>query len=106
MSAVSISSGNDIESFGSGTQERFERYGRVQTLFEIVVATALLEEYASNHHFAMDGTAKTMMPCESRFDRWLPWMCLLSCCKRGRELRNGLCYALLLARRQTGKHWE
>jgi transposase len=37
-------------------RERFERHGLVQKFFERVVATALVEEYASNDHFTVDGT--------------------------------------------------
>ena len=37
-------------------RERFERHGLVQQFFERVVATALVEEYASNDHFTVDGT--------------------------------------------------
>lgn len=37
-------------------RERFERYGLVQKFFERVVATALVEQYASNDHFTVDGT--------------------------------------------------
>ncbi len=37
-------------------RERFERHGLVQKFFERVVATALIEEYASNDHFTVDGT--------------------------------------------------
>jgi transposase len=37
-------------------RERFERHGLVQRFFERVVATALVEEYASNDHFTVDGT--------------------------------------------------
>ena len=37
-------------------RERFERHGLVQKFFERVVATALLEQYASNDHFTVDGT--------------------------------------------------
>jgi transposase len=35
---------------------RFERHGLVQKFFERVVASALVEEYASNDHFTVDGT--------------------------------------------------
>jgi transposase len=37
-------------------RERFERHGLVQKFFERVVATALIEQYASNDHFTVDGT--------------------------------------------------
>jgi transposase len=37
-------------------RERFERHGLVGKFFERVVATALVEEYASNDHFTVDGT--------------------------------------------------
>lgn len=37
-------------------RERFERYGLVQKFFERVVASALIEQYASNDHFTVDGT--------------------------------------------------
>jgi transposase len=37
-------------------RERFERHGLVQKFFERVVAGALVEEYASNDHFTVDGT--------------------------------------------------
>jgi len=37
-------------------RERFERHGLVQKFFERVVATALVEQYASNDHFSVDGT--------------------------------------------------
>ena len=37
-------------------RERFERHGLVQKFFECVVATALVEQYASNDHFTLDGT--------------------------------------------------
>jgi len=37
-------------------RERFERHGLVQQFFERVVATALLEQHASNDHFTVDGT--------------------------------------------------
>ena len=37
-------------------RERFERHGLVQKFFERVVASALLQEYASNDHFTVDGT--------------------------------------------------
>jgi len=37
-------------------RERFERHGLVQKFFECVVATALVEQYASNDHFTVDGT--------------------------------------------------
>jgi transposase len=37
-------------------RERFERHGLVQKFFERVVATALVERYASNDHFTVDGT--------------------------------------------------
>jgi transposase len=37
-------------------RERFEVHGLVQKFFERVVATALVEEYASNDHFTVDGT--------------------------------------------------
>jgi transposase len=37
-------------------RERFERHGRVRKFFERVVASALVEEYASNDHFTVDGT--------------------------------------------------
>lgn len=37
-------------------RERFERHGLVQKFFERVVATALVEPYASNDHFTVDGT--------------------------------------------------
>jgi transposase len=37
-------------------RERFERHGLVQKFFERVVATALVEQYASNDHFTVDGT--------------------------------------------------
>jgi transposase len=37
-------------------RERFERHGLVQKFFERVVATALLEQYASSDHFTVDGT--------------------------------------------------
>jgi transposase len=37
-------------------RERFERHGLVGKFFERVVATALVEEYASSDHFTVDGT--------------------------------------------------
>jgi transposase len=37
-------------------RERFERHGLVQKFFQRVVATALVEQYASNDHFTVDGT--------------------------------------------------
>ena len=37
-------------------RERFERHGLVQKFFERVVASALVEPYASNDHFTVDGT--------------------------------------------------
>jgi transposase len=37
-------------------RERFERHGLVRKFFERVVATALIEQYASNDHFTVDGT--------------------------------------------------
>ena len=37
-------------------RERFERHGLVQKFFEQVVANALVEPYASNDHFTVDGT--------------------------------------------------
>ena len=37
-------------------RERFERHGLVQKFFERVVASALVEEHASNDHFTVDGT--------------------------------------------------
>ncbi len=37
-------------------RERFEQHGLVQKFFERVVATALVEQYASNDHFTVDGT--------------------------------------------------
>lgn len=37
-------------------RERFERHGLVQKFFEQVVASALVEQYASNDHFTVDGT--------------------------------------------------
>jgi hypothetical protein len=37
-------------------RERFERHGLVQKFFERVVAAALLQRYASNDHFTVDGT--------------------------------------------------
>ena len=37
-------------------RERFERHGLVQKFFERVVASALVEQYASNDHFTVDGT--------------------------------------------------
>jgi len=37
-------------------RERFERHGLVRKFFERVVASALIEEYASNDHFPVDGT--------------------------------------------------
>jgi len=37
-------------------RERFARHGLVQRFFERVVATALVERYASNDHFTVDGT--------------------------------------------------
>ena len=37
-------------------RERFERHGLVQKFFERVVASALVQEYASNDHFTVDGT--------------------------------------------------
>jgi transposase len=37
-------------------RERFERHGLVQKFFERVVASVLVEEYASNDHFTVDGT--------------------------------------------------
>lgn len=37
-------------------RQRFERHGLVQKFFERVVATALVEQYASNDHFSVDGT--------------------------------------------------
>src|SRR5574337_264648 len=37
-------------------RERFERHGLVQRFFQRVVATALVEQYASSDHFTVDGT--------------------------------------------------
>lgn len=37
-------------------RERFERHGLVQKFLERVVASALVEQYASNDHFTVDGT--------------------------------------------------
>ena len=37
-------------------RERFERHGLVQKFFERVVASALVDQYASNDHFTVDGT--------------------------------------------------
>ncbi|MGH9601240.1 MAG: IS5 family transposase [Terriglobales bacterium] len=37
-------------------RERFERHGLVQKFFERVVASALVEQVASNDHFTVDGT--------------------------------------------------
>ena len=37
-------------------RERFERHGLVQKFFERVVKSALIEQYASNDHFTVDGT--------------------------------------------------
>jgi transposase len=37
-------------------RQRFERHGLVQKFFERVVAAALIERYASNDHFSVDGT--------------------------------------------------
>ncbi len=37
-------------------RERFERHGLVQKFFDRVVKSALVEEYASNDHFTVDGT--------------------------------------------------
>lgn len=37
-------------------RERFERHGLVQKFFDRVVKCALVEEYASNDHFTVDGT--------------------------------------------------
>jgi transposase len=37
-------------------RERFERHGLVQKFFQRVVASALVEQYASNDHFTVDGT--------------------------------------------------
>jgi transposase/AraC-like DNA-binding protein len=37
-------------------RERFERHGLVQKFFERVVASALVEQFASNDHFTVDGT--------------------------------------------------
>lgn len=37
-------------------RERFERHGLVQKFFDQVVKSALVEEYASNDHFSVDGT--------------------------------------------------
>ena len=37
-------------------RERFERHGLVQKFFQRVVASALVESYASNDHFTVDGT--------------------------------------------------
>ena len=37
-------------------RERFERHGLVPKFFERVVASALVERYASNDHFTVDGT--------------------------------------------------
>jgi transposase len=37
-------------------RERLERHGLVQKFFERVVATALIEQYASNDQFTVDGT--------------------------------------------------
>jgi transposase len=37
-------------------RQRFERYGLVQRFFERVVATALVEQNASNDHFTVGGT--------------------------------------------------
>ena len=53
--------GTGIESWATNTnpvhnRERFERHGLVQKFFERVVASALVEQYASNDHFTVDGT--------------------------------------------------
>ena len=37
-------------------RERFERHGLVQKFFQRVVKSALVEQYASNDHFTVDGT--------------------------------------------------
>ena len=37
-------------------RERFEQHGLVQKFFERVVASALVEQWASNDHFTVDGT--------------------------------------------------
>ncbi len=37
-------------------RERFEQHGLVQGFFERVVASALVEQYASNDHFTVDGS--------------------------------------------------
>jgi transposase len=37
-------------------RQRFERHGLVQKFFERVVTSALVEQYASNDHFTVDGT--------------------------------------------------
>ena len=57
-------------------RERFERHGLVQKFFERVVASALVEEYASNDHFSVDGTLiqswaslKSFRPQDERGDR-------------------------------------
>ena len=57
-------------------RERFERHGLVQKFFEQVVANALVEPYASNDHFTVDGTLiqswaslKSFRPKEEPRDR-------------------------------------
>ncbi len=57
-------------------RERFERHGLVQKFFEQVVANALVEQYASNDHFTVDGTLiqswaslKSFRPKEEPRDR-------------------------------------
>ncbi|HLV93845.1 MAG TPA: IS5 family transposase [Candidatus Acidoferrales bacterium] len=57
-------------------RERFERHGLVQKFFEQVVASALVEQYASNDHFTVDGTLiqswaslKSFRPKEEPRDR-------------------------------------
>jgi transposase len=57
-------------------RERFERHGLVQKFFEWVVATALIEQYASNDHFTVDGTLiqsgaslKRFRPKDQQVDR-------------------------------------
>ncbi len=57
-------------------RERFERHGLVQKFFERVVASALVDQYASNDHFTVDGTLiqswaslKSFRPKEEPRDR-------------------------------------
>jgi transposase len=57
-------------------RQRFERHGLVQKFFECVVATALVEQYASNDHFTVDGTLiqswaslKSFRPKDEPMDR-------------------------------------